>query len=79
MLSMDSSAIGWDGKFTFQIFFIGMALGLASFGFLPSRAWFAAKGESRFFQPYFSEPRPRSSLATFPAMDLFSLSSSRPE
>jgi MFS family permease len=31
-------------KFTFQIFFIGMALGLASFGFLPSRAWFVAKG-----------------------------------
>jgi MFS family permease len=33
-------------KLTFQIFFIGMALGLAAFGLLPTRAWFPAKGKN---------------------------------
>jgi len=31
-------------RITFQIFFIGMAVGLASFGFIPTRTWFAGEG-----------------------------------
>jgi MFS family permease len=33
-------------KLTFQIFFVGMALGLASFGFIPSQRGFAGEGET---------------------------------
>ena len=33
-------------RLTFQIFFIGMAFGLASFGFIPSRTWFAGEGDA---------------------------------
>ena len=65
-------------NFTFQIF-SSVWLWVLLFRFFAFPDLVCGEGENLLFQPFFSEPRPRSFSATSPDMDLFSLRSSPPE